>query len=156
MTLRPIAVAAAALALAACTPKLIPGTGVRDTSENRAVVEVLRAYVDAMQRRDAAGVLALVAPDYFDKAGTPEPADDLDRAGLERALVADLARVDGLRLDLSVRKVEVKDGEAFAEVFYDGYYRVATPGGPVAKRESDLHLMKLRQVDGAWKFVSGL
>jgi ketosteroid isomerase-like protein len=156
MTLRPLALALAAVTLAACTPKLIPGTGVRDSSENRAVVEVLRAYVEAMQRRDAAGVLALVAPDYFDKAGTPDPADDLDRAGLEKALTSDLARVEGVRLELSVRKVEARDGQATAEVLYDGYYRVTTPGGPVAKRESDLHLMRLRQVDGAWKFVSGL
>ena len=70
---------AAALALAACVPPRIPGTEIEDTSENRAVYEVIREYGAAMQRKDAAAVLALVSADYFDDAGTPDPSDDLEQ-----------------------------------------------------------------------------
>jgi hypothetical protein len=156
MNLRSVLVALALAPLAACAPRLLPGTSIKDTSETRPVYEVIRAYGDAMQRKDAAAVLALVASDYFDSAGTPGPEDDLDRAGLERSLAADLAKVDSFKLDLGVKKIEVRGAEAFAEIFYDGYFRVVTAGGAVPKRESDLHRMQFKLVGKDWKIASGL
>ncbi len=155
MTSRLLAALAAAT-LAACAPSLIPGTNVQDTKANREVYGVLKAYVEAMQKKDAAAVLALTAPDYFDNAGTPTPEDDLDRASLERALAGDLSKVDSLKLELGVKKIEVDGEQAMADVYYDNYFRVVIPGGAVPKRESDLHRMVFRRVGKDWKIVSGL
>ncbi len=145
-----------ALAASACAPSLLPGTQVKDTRENRAVFQVVQTYREAMERRDAAAVLALAAPDYFDISGTPDPGDDVDRATLEQRLPQDLARVDAVKLDLSVRRLEVKGDLADVEVFYDGWYRVKTPSGAVPRRDSDVHRMRLRKADGRWLFTSGL
>jgi len=156
MNFRSALLAIALAPLAACAPRLLPGTAIEDTSTTRPVYEVIRAYGDAMQRKDAAAVLALAAPDYYDTAGTPGPEDDLDRAGLERALAADLGKIDSLKLDLGVKKIEVRGAEAFAEIYYDGYFRVVTAGGAVPKRESDLHRMQFKKVGKDWKIASGL
>ncbi len=145
-----------ALAAAACAPKLIPETQVEDTRENRAVYQVIQTYREAMDRRDAAAVLALVAPDYYDNGGTPAPEDDVNRAILEERLPQDLARVDAVKLDVGVRKIDVKDDRAEVEVFYDGWYRVKTPSGAVPRRDSDVQRMRLRKVNGRWLFTSGL
>jgi hypothetical protein len=145
-----------AFATAACAPSLIPGTQVEDTRENRAVYQVIQTYREAMDRRDAAAVLALVAPDYFDTGGTPAPEDDVNRPLLEERLPQDLARLDAVKLDLGVRKIEVKGDRADVEIFYDGWYRVKTPGGAVPRRDSDVHRMRLRKVEGRWLFTSGL
>jgi hypothetical protein len=145
-----------ALAAAGCAPSLIPGTQVNDTTDNRAVYQVVQTYREAMDRRDAAAVLALVAPDYFDTAGTPAPEDDVNRAILEQRVPQDLAKVDAIKLEISVRKIEVKGDRAEAEVFYDGWYRVKTPSGAVPRRDSDVHRMKLRKVEGRWLFTGGL
>lgn len=145
-----------ALAAAGCTPSLIPGTGVEDTSDNRAVYQVVQTYREAMDRRDAAAVLALVAPDYFDTAGTPAPEDDVNHAILQERIPQDLGKVDAVKLDITVRKIDVKDDRAVAEVFYDGWYRVKTPTGAVPRRDSDVHRMKLRKVDERWLFTSGI
>ena len=147
---------AAALALSACAGHLIPGTEIQDTSDNRAVFEVIREYGAAMQRKDAPAVLALVSNDYFDDAGTPDPADDLDRAKLEKALPADLARVPAMRLELTVKSLDVQKDEATADVFYDASYDVQTPAAVVPKRQSDVHRMAFRKESGQWKIVSGL
>ncbi len=144
------------LLLAACSPRLIPGTDVRDTKDNRAVYDVVGEYVRAMNRRDAAGVLAVVAPDYFDDAGTPEPADDMDRERLEKTLPKDLARLETEKLAVTVRAIEVQDDAAYAEVFYDSYYRVETPAGPIPRRDSDVHRIRLKRQAGQWKIVGGL
>jgi hypothetical protein len=145
-----------ALAAASCAPSLIPGTQVQDTKDNRAVYQVVQSYREAMDRRDAAAVLALAAPDYFDTAGTPTPEDDVDRSILEQRLPQDLARVDAVKLELTVRKLEVRGDRGEVEVFYDGWYRVKTPSGTVPRRDSDVHRMKLRKVEGRWLFTSGL
>ena len=142
--------------LAACSPSLIAGTQVPDTRANREVYGVIRAYAEGMQKRDAKAVLELVAADYFDTAGTPDPGDDIDRAQLEKALPADLAKIDSMRFEIGVRRIDTTETEASAEIFYDTYYRVATPVGPIPRRESDLHRMKFKKVAGAWKIASGL
>ncbi len=145
-----------ALAGAACSPALLPGTDIHDTKDTKAIFGVVQEYVRAMNARDAAAVLAQVAPDYFDDAGTPEPADDLDRGRLEKAIAEDLARVEATKLALTMRKIEVQDDTAFAEVFYDSYYRVQTPTGPVARRDTDVHRIRLKRTAGAWKISGGL
>lgn len=150
----PLAVALA-FAAACATPR-IPGTEIRDTRDNRAVYEVVRAYQQALERRDAPALLSLVAPDYFDNAGTPDPADDIDRARLEKTLPADLAKLEGVRLDVTVRSIQIQGDTATAEVFYEEYYRVQTPGGAMPRRDSDLHQIRLKKIEGVWKITSGL
>lgn len=154
MTLR--ALAAATLLLAACSVHRIDGTDVADTRENREVFAVVQGYADALQRRDAAALLALVSPDYFDNAGTADPADDLDFARLEQTLPGDLAKLESLRVQVQVRRITVDGETAVAELWSDGWYRIQTPQGPVPRRDQDLHRMKLVHRDGAWKIVAGL
>lgn len=146
----------ALLVAAACSPRRIPGTELRDTRENRAIYAVIEEYVRGMNQRDAAVVLAQVAPDYFDDAGTPEPGDDLDRERLEKGLAQDLAKVEAAKLAVSFRKIEIQDDAAFAEIFYDSSYRVQTPAGPVPRRDSDVHRIRLKKVSGQWKIAAGL
>jgi hypothetical protein len=155
MTTR-LALLALVLVAAACGPRLLPGTSIKETSDTRGVYDALLAYRTAMEKRDASAVLALVAADYFDNAGTIDPADDVNRAVLEQRLPADLDKLESLKLDLTVRKIEVQSDHAEVEVFYEGFYRVKTPSGLVARRDADVHRMKLSKVDGQWKFTSGL
>jgi len=150
------AIALPALLLAACAAHRIDGTDVVDTPDNRAVFGVVQAYAEALQRRDAAGMLALVSPDYFDNAGTADPADDMDFARLEQTLPTDLARLESLRVDIQVRRIVVEDDSAIAEIWSDGWYRIQTPQGVVPRRDQDLNRMKLARRDGAWKIISGL
>jgi hypothetical protein len=142
--------------LAACAPSRIPGTEVADSKENRAVYEVIRQYGEALRKRDAAAILLLVSPDYYDGSGTPDAGDDVNREILVKYLAEDLSRVESVAVDMGVKRIDVNVNEARAEVFYDAAYRVITPAGPVAKRPSDVAQMRFRKVDGAWKITAGL
>jgi hypothetical protein len=148
--------ALASLAALACAPRRIPGTEVPDTPDDRAVYDAVRAYQQALEKRDAPAILALVAPDYFDNGGTAQATDDMDRERLEKNLPADLAKLEGIRVDVTVRNITVQKDTAIAEVFYEGYYRVQTASGAVPRRDSDVHQLHLRKIDGAWKITSGL
>lgn len=156
MTVRTALLAVAAVLAAACSPKHIPGTEVPSTPDTRAVYDVVLKYREALEKRDVPGVMALVAPSYYDTAGTPDPSDDLDRARLEAALNQDLPRADSVRLEFTVRRIDVKGDDAQAEIFYDEYYRVKTGTATVPRRDSDVQRLRLKRIDGQWKFVSGL
>jgi hypothetical protein len=148
-------VAAAALA-AACAPRRIPGTEIQNTSDNRAVYDVVMQYRAALEKRDIPAILALVAPGYYDTAGTPDPSDDLDRARLEASLNTDLAKTDSLKVEFTVRRIDVTGDEAQVEIFFDSYYRVKTPTTAVPRRDSDVERLRLKRIDKQWRFVSGL
>jgi hypothetical protein len=155
MTVRTALLALLALA-AGCKPSLLPGTEVPETKDTRAIYDVLQAYRNALEKRDPKAVLALVAPNYFDTAGTPDPSDDLDRAGLEASLERDLPRTEGQRVDFTIRRMDVNGDDAIVEVFYDSFYRVKAGTAIVPRRDSDVSRLHLRRVDGQWKFTSGL
>jgi hypothetical protein len=142
--------------LAACAPSRIPDTDIPDSKENRAVYDVIRQYAEALRRKDTAAILMLVAPDYSDNSGTPDPGDDVTRPLLEKHLAADLSKTESVAIEMGVKRIEVNGNEARAEVFYDAAYRIVTPAGPVAKRPSDINQMRFKKVDGAWKITSGL
>jgi len=145
-----------ALPLFACATHRIPGTQIPDTSDTRAIVAAIEAYRLAAEQRDAGGVLALVSPQYYDNAGTPDPSDDVDYAQLRARLTDDYRRITALRLDINVKQVDVTGDRAAAYVDYDEYYRIATKAGEVAKQASDTHRMQFAREDHAWHFVSGL
>lgn len=151
-----IAVLALAAVSAACTPKHIPGTEIPSTADTRGVYAVVQQYREALEKRDAARIMALVAPGYYDTAGTPDPSDDLDRARLEAALNQELPKADSLKLDFTVRRIDVDGDDAQAEIFYDEYYRVKTSTVTVPRRDSDVQRLRLKKIDGQWRFVSGL
>lgn len=142
----------------ACAPHVLPGTDIKETKETRAMYGVVQQWVKAMNDRDVAGVLAVVAPDYFDEAGTPDPADDLDRGRLEKALTEDFARVEGTKLAVTIRHMDVEPGAqtAAVELYYDSYYRVVTPSGAIPRRDADVYRLRMKKADGAWKIASGI
>jgi ketosteroid isomerase-like protein len=155
---RPLALLllAGAAASAGCAGPRLPGTDIEETPDTRAIYDVVAAYRQAMEKRDAQAVLALVAPDYLDTAGTPEPVDDLDRARLAEVLPQDLAKMKSLRIDFALRKIEIAGDRARAEVFYEAFYQVDTPNGVVPRRDSDVNQLQLRREGGRWLVTAGL
>jgi hypothetical protein len=156
MNVRTAILALAAALAAGCAPHHLPGTEIQSTPDTRAIYDTLEAYRQALEKRDVDGILALVAPSYFDTAGTPDPTDDLDRPRLEAALKDQLPKAENLKVDFTIRRIEVTGDEAQAEIFFDSFYRVKTPTITIPRRDSDVERLKLRRIDHKWLFVSGL
>ena len=77
---------AAAAPLAGCTPSLIPGTDIKDTTDTRAILDLVSAYRTSLEGRNIDGMMKLVSKTFFENCGTPEGNDDYDYAGLEQKL----------------------------------------------------------------------
>ncbi len=147
----------ALIAPLACAPKLIPGTEIRDTDENRQVLDVLSAYRTALENRNADGVMKLVSPTFFDDGGTPDGSDDFDYKGLKTRLANWVEKTQAVRANLQVKRIDIKGGFATVRYFFDVNFQVRGPdGAPVWKHESDAKEMKLRIENGRWMITRGL
>ena len=79
-----------------------------------------------------------------------------DYAALQKKLQNDFTKVNGIKLEATVKDIEVKGDEAHLDYFQVLRYAVKTPSGETWKSESDDARMKFVRVDGQWKIVSGL
>jgi hypothetical protein len=146
----------ALLATAACKPSLLPGTEIEDTDENRAVYDVIVAYHKGMQDRDADAVLRTVSKDYFETAGTEDPADDYGYDQLAAHLREDLGRSKVVRLDLHLKKFEVDEQTAVVTYRYQSRAQVSFPSGDQWVTKTDVNKMRLKREGEVWKIVAGL
>jgi hypothetical protein len=153
--MRTAAILAAACA-AACSHATLPGTNIPDNDQTRAVLDVFGRYREAIQARDSAALLALAAPSYYDAGDPSHSIGPTDRASLETKLQTDFKKVNGLKLETTIRDIQVKGDEANLDYFEILRYAVATPTGERWKSESDDSRMKFVKIAGEWKISSGL
>ena len=143
---------------AACSHNNIPGTQIRDAPENRAILDVLAAYKAAMEARDSDALLALAAPNYFDR-GDPNRTSTtgpLDYGTLRRDLPDDFKDVKSVHLDITVKDVQVDGDKAHVDYYAVLRYAVAVVSGEKWFSEADDARMRLVKLNGKWKIASGL
>lgn len=99
-----------------CTPECIAGTAIPGTDENRSVIAFCEIYRHALESGDVETLVSIASPKYYEDAGTPDPSDDLDRAGLERFLRAQMSAVSGMRAEFLYRSIRT-DGDAIVVTY---------------------------------------
>jgi len=144
------------LFLAACSHNLIPGTDIPDQPETRAVLDVFAKYKLAIEARDADGIFALTAPSYFDAGDASHARAPMDYEAMKKKVAQDLTAVKSVRLDLTVRDLQVRGSKANIDYFATVSYAVAVPTGERWKRESDDARLQFLKIGGQWKIVAGL
>jgi hypothetical protein len=143
-------------ALVACAHATIPGTNVPDDPENRAVLEVLARYKQAMENRDPDGLLSLAAPEYFDRGSAIRSTEPRDFEGLRKTLPKDFTGVRTLKLDIEIRNLKIQGDQAQVDYFGVMRYALAVPNGEKWFSESDDQRMKFVRIGNEWKISSGM
>ena len=110
-------------------------------------------YRRAVEQRDIEALLALVSPDYHDDAGTPDPADDLDAAGMRSYLERTFSQAQAVRYELDVREVAPDGDRAIVRFAYRAEYGVA---GSETTQRMDQSEMTIERRDGKLLIVSGM
>ncbi len=145
-----------AACLLACSHNTLPGTQIPDTAQNREVLDTFARYRDLLEARDATGLLGMAAPTYYDAGDPSHSVGPTDYASLQQKLKTDFAKVTGIKLEATIRDIEVKGEDARLDYFQVLHYAISTPGGERWKSESDDARMKFVRVKGEWKIASGL
>ena len=151
-------VAVAALALSACAARKIPGTDIDDTSETRAVLDVVNKYRQAVESKNAQAIIDLAHESFKDDGGSSSPEDDLDYKSLFTELPGRFQKVDDVRLDVNVRRIEFDADQKAARVTYTYTMSFKMPSlTSKPQTESDIKQMTLTRVgEKDWRITSGI
>lgn len=146
------------LSLGACAARKIPGTEIDDTDDSRAIIAVLERLRTAIEKKDAETVIMLADESFRDDGGSAAPEDDLDYATLPTVLPARFGKLDDIRLDLAVRKIEFDEETEVARATYTYTATFRLPSlTPKQQSETEIKQMILKRSgkDG-WKIVTGI
>jgi len=156
--MRTFLVLVAAVGLAGCGLHKIPGTDIDDTSETRAILDVVGKFRNAVESRNTQALIDLADESFRDDGGSASPDDDLEYKTLFTALPARFQRWDDVRLDLSVRRIELNPENTAARVTYSYTMSFRMPSlTQRTQSETDIKQMVLkRSGDKEWKIVSGI
>ncbi len=146
--------------LAGCAPKKLPGTEIDDTDDTRFILAVMEQYRKAVESRNAQTILELSDESFRDDGGSAAPEDDLDYKQLVTVLPARMAKMDDIKLEIAVRKIEIDKelGTACATFTYNTSFKL--PGlNPKTQSESEIKQMTFNLADRSkrqWKITSGI
>lgn len=156
------------LAVAGCSSKnggRIRGTRVPDTEVNRALIDRLETYRNAVEAGDAEALVLMASPDYWEDRGTVEASDDYGFEGLRQALAGRFQLASEVRYSLrydKIRKVCPGDGleegcRAHVEVQIDASFTVNDAhGNSTRKDKRDQNELILVWTGDKWMFISGM
>ena len=112
------------VAVAGCE-KNIPNTTVKDTPENRAVINFMENYRNAVEARDVGALLAMAHPQYLDDNGTPSGDDDIDYRALQEKLARWRERVTDVRYEIKYRTITREMDRVLIAYRYSASFRIA-------------------------------
>ena len=142
---------------AGCMPHKIPGTDIDDTTDTRAVLDVVNAYRRAVELKDPSALAGLADESFRDDGGSASPEDDLDYEKLKTVLPARLQKVQDIRLDVTIKRVEFDDDTHLARVTYSYQLSFRMPDYTTrSQSETDIKQMTLKRGDKGWKITSGI
>lgn len=147
---------AGAAAGACAHGKVIPGTSIADTEENRAVLGVIDDYRQKLEQKNVEGVLRHASREYFEDSGTPRADDDYGYDKLHEVMTTRFKRVKAIRYSIEWRKMRITAGRADVEVFLNGAFELESESGDRYRRVNDNWHFVLVKEQGKWRFVSGL
>jgi hypothetical protein len=150
------AIAIFALFATACSHATLPGTSIPANDQTRALLDTFTKYHDALESRDPAALVALAAPSYYDTGDSSRGIGPTDYKSLQGKLAHDFDKVNGLKLEATLKNIDVDGDKANVDYFQVLRYAVATPSGETWKSESDDARMRFVKVSGSWKISSGL
>ena len=145
----------ALLLVTGCMPRYIRGTQIPDNPDTQAIILVMEKYRQALIAKDPPAIAKLLAPDFFDDGGTPDPADDLNTGNVQAVLEKRLSKISDIDLDVQVKSIDLHDGRASAIYYYTEHYRIPTLD-PNLQTSNDLKQMSFEKIGGRWAISSGI
>ncbi len=143
--------------LVGCAHSTIGDTEIKDTKENREILQLVKEYRDALQSLDADAVLDLVSPVYYESNGNSSDDDDYDYRQLSNTLHENFSRTRRMRVDVRVDMIEVDENTAYADIFYEIRVQNDYPSGLKWETRADRTRLRFRrEEDGRWLLTAGL
>ncbi len=135
-----------------CSTKRIPNTDLKDTSDNRQIVDFMVKYRQAVENRAAGDVLRLTSADYFEDNGTADQSDDYGIEHLTESLDENFSKLKDLKLSFFIQHVNYQKEKDEIHVIYRFVQRalMSVPAGDEWITTKDVNEIVLRPTDSDW------
>lgn len=151
------AVATALLvSLTGCGRDVIPNTDVKDTEQNREVVEFVEEYRKAVQEQNVGELMKLASERYLDDNGTPVGGDDVDYNSLRDKLSKLSKEIEDVRYEIRYRRVTYKGDRVYVDFTYTASFLVQTPDGKRWSRRLADNRLELVRDGERYRILSGM
>ncbi|MAO84835.1 MAG: nuclear transport factor 2 family protein [Myxococcota bacterium] len=141
----------------ACYGTMERHPGVKANPLNKEVVAVLDAYQLAMTSKNATALGDLVAVDFMEDMGTPDPSDDFGgRDEVVRRAQDRFSKIDELHMNLQLKEVHSDKDTVRARYAVQMRFRYKMPAGEGWERLDDVEELVLVRRDGKLRILSGL
>ncbi|HET6612710.1 MAG TPA: hypothetical protein VFG83_12010 [Kofleriaceae bacterium] len=135
----------------------IAGTSIPESPQNRAIIDTIEAYRLAVERRDAAALVLMASPDYWEDSGTSTGADDYGYKKLHTVLASRLQQAEDIRYSLHYVKIARRDNAAYVDVLIDASFTIRDATGRASRQDlRDQNQLVLTWNGQEWKFLSGM
>ena len=142
---------------AASCAKTIAGTDIRDTEENRAILEVLGELRASMQERNAEKILARISTEYFENMGTIDQSDDFGyQKFATEILPKTLEATEEFYVDFEIHDVVVNGKKAHADIRFASRAKINMPAGASWDSQREFNRIELQKEEGRWLVIAGL
>ena len=141
----------------ACHKKYIENTQIRDTEDNRKILELLETYRSALEEKDADKLLSLCSQHYYEDMATSDKHDDFTIAELkDKAIPKIFEHTDELYVSITVDALELKKDRGYVDFRYDYRAHLIFPAGAKWLNDTEFNRFELVKEDGRWLVLSGL
>ncbi|MEZ4459842.1 MAG: hypothetical protein R3E66_08960 [bacterium] len=128
-----------------------------DTEANRAIVNVLITYRNALIQKDVGSLKRLVSDKYYENAGTTDTTkDDYGAADLNDVFELLASEAEDIKYDVIIKGVEVDGDKASVDYEFKYAYRFTVGDQQTWDAGTDLNRLELLDENGEWKIISGL
>lgn len=115
---------------AGCARQVIPNTDVKDTAENRKIIQFCEEYRRAVEKRKIGAIFALAHPTYYENGGNIDATDDIDYAGLKEFLRQRFNDTRAIRYEIRYRRVQEGPKDTILiDYTYSASYKIPNPQG---------------------------
>lgn len=130
---------------------------IRDTTENRKVLDVLLQYRRAVVRKDVGSLKRLVSARYYDNAATTDTTrDDYAADDLDDVFEMMAQHTDQIRYDVTVKALKIDRNVAWVDYEFRYAYEYDIGDASTWDAGIDVNRLQMEAEEGEWKIVSGL
>lgn len=143
--------------------KYIQGTQIPKTAMNQDILKRVEEYRTAVEGRDAAALLLMASPDYWEDSGTSRGEDDYGYEGLKSVLATRFQQVNSIRYSVRYKQVKLKNCQveetcrAFVDLLVDASFTAEDARGARKRYDKrDQNQLVFERRDEKWLILRGM
>ncbi len=133
--------------------KMIDGTSIEDTTENRDIISFMNKYNENLISKNSDALFAMASKDYYDNGGTATTSkDDFAYTQLKELLNSRFEKVAEIQQTIKITRVLKVEKQIFVDYEYNAKFRIQNEWTP----KKDINQMVLVKTADGYQIIKGM